>query len=199
MNYSIIYADPPYFYNKRTKNGRFGGGASSQYSMMTNEELLNIGPWIKEISHENCGLFLWTTPTHHEFAYQLMREWGFIPKNYGFTWTKMTKDGKKPRFLTGYYTKGNSEICLFGTRGKITPISNYVGQAILEPLREHSRKPDTARDRIVQLFGDVKRIELFARKKTEGWDSLGNDLNGKDIRDKDTWNDLLMAKNQTVK
>ena len=56
------------------------------------------------------------------------------------------------------------------------PISNYVSSAILSPRREHSRKPDEAIDRIVKLYGDVPRIELFARQKSPGWDSWGNEI-----------------------
>lgn len=43
------------------------------------------------------------------------------------------------------------------------------------PRREHSRKPDEVRDRIVALMGDVPRIELFARQSAPGWDSWGNE------------------------
>jgi N6-adenosine-specific RNA methylase IME4 len=32
------------------------------------------------------------------------------------------------------------------------------------------------RDRIVELMGDVPRIELFARAKTEGWSVWGNEI-----------------------
>jgi N6-adenosine-specific RNA methylase IME4 len=39
------------------------------------------------------------------------------------------------------------------------------------------------RDRIVQLLGDLPRIELFAREKAEGWDAIGYEVNGLDIRD----------------
>ena len=46
----------------------------------------------------------------------------------------------------------------------------------MSKIREHSQKPDEARDRIVQLFGDVPRIELFARQKVDGWDSWGNEI-----------------------
>ena len=42
--------------------------------------------------------------------------------------------------------------------------------------REHSRKPDCVRDRIVELIGDLPRIELFARQKVQGWDSWGDQL-----------------------
>ena len=31
-------------------------------------------------------------------------------------------------------------------------------------------------DKIIELFGDIPRIELFARQKTEGWDAWGNEI-----------------------
>ena len=56
------------------------------------------------------------------------------------------------------------------------PVSNKVSSAILSPRREHSRKPDEVRERIVELFGDIPRIELFARQKVDGWDSWGDEI-----------------------
>ena len=38
----------------------------------------------------------------------------------------------------------------------------------MSPVEEHSKKPDEARKRIVELIGDVPRIELFARQSTDG-------------------------------
>jgi len=35
---------------------------------------------------------------------------------------------------------------------------------------------DEVRDNIVKLMGDLPRIELFARQKTEGWDVWGNEV-----------------------
>ncbi len=43
-------------------------------------------------------------------------------------------------------------------------------------LEEHSKKPDVVRERIVELFGDLPRVELFARQQIEGWDSFGNEI-----------------------
>jgi len=37
-------------------------------------------------------------------------------------------------------------------------------------------KPDEVRNKIVELFGDLPRIELFAREKVEGWASWGNEI-----------------------
>ena len=50
-------------------------------------------------------------------------------------------------------------------------------------IMEHSRKPDEIRDRIVALCGDVPRIELFARQRHDGWDCLGDEIDGRDIRE----------------
>jgi site-specific DNA-methyltransferase (adenine-specific) len=47
---------------------------------------------------------------------------------------------------------------------------------IFATIREHSQKPDEVKDRILQLVGDLPRIELFAREKTEGWDVWGNEV-----------------------
>jgi len=46
----------------------------------------------------------------------------------------------------------------------------------MTPKMAHSRKPIEVRDRIVQMLGDLPRIELFARRKVEGWDSWGNEV-----------------------
>lgn len=78
----------------------------------------------------------------------------------------------------GYWTRANGEIYLLATKGKNYPrrINAGVQQAIIEPKREHSRKPDIARERIIDLLGDLPRIELFARQQVEGWDCWGNEV-----------------------
>ncbi len=35
---------------------------------------------------------------------------------------------------------------------------------------------------IVKWSGDLPRIELFARQRTEGWTCIGNEISGKDIK-----------------
>lgn len=43
-------------------------------------------------------------------------------------------------------------------------------------MKQHSRKPNKVRNRIVALVGDTPRIELFAREKIKGWDAWGNEV-----------------------
>lgn len=52
-----------------------------------------------------------------------------------------------------------------------------VQQVVLAPRREHSRKPDEARQRIEQFFGpSARKLELFARQQVEGWVAWGNEV-----------------------
>lgn len=76
----------------------------------------------------------------------------------------------------GNWTRANTEDCLIAVRGKPKRIDASVRQLVVTPLREHSRKPDEVRDRIVQLMGDVPRAELFARQQYAGWDCFGDEI-----------------------
>jgi len=56
-------------------------------------------------------------------------------------------------------------------------VKNKKVRALIESERQHhSKKPDEVRVRIVELFGDISRIELFARQRTDGWDVWGNEV-----------------------
>jgi len=54
----------------------------------------------------------------------------------------------------------------------------------MHPRLGHSVKPPVVRDRIVQLFGDLPRIELFGRQETPGWDAAGFGIDGISLQEK---------------
>ena len=66
-------------------------------------------------------------------------------------------------------------------KGKPKRANAGVHQVVNTRWEKHSKKPEEAKKRRVQLMGDVPRIELFAREKTEGWDSIGDGIDGLDI------------------
>lgn len=76
----------------------------------------------------------------------------------------------------GYWTRANAEICLLDTKGKPKRNSNKVSQLIISPIQEHSKKPAITRNKIIELVGDLPKVELFARQKIEGWDAWGNEI-----------------------
>ena len=172
--YNIVYADPPWKYNSRANHKtRFRGGACGHYPLMPMKDIEALP--IPQIADENCVLFLWTTFPCLADQIKLFEKWGFKYKTLGFSWIKTNPKNGKPFFGVGYYAKSNCEVCLMGVKGKIKPISNYVSSCVIAPRREHSRKPDEIRERIVELFGDIPRIELFAREHADGWDCWGNE------------------------
>ncbi|MDD5022181.1 MAG: MT-A70 family methyltransferase [Endomicrobiaceae bacterium] len=174
--YNIIYADPPWKYNARNnQNTRFGGGAAGHYPVMSYKDIAALP--IGNIAADNCALFLWVTFPHLLEQIQIFESWGFTYRTLGFSWIKTNPKNGKPFFGIGYYSKSNCEVCLLGVRGKMVPVNNLVSSCVISPRREHSRKPDEVGERIVTMFGDIPRIELFARKHTDGWDCWGNEVN----------------------
>jgi len=171
--YQIIYADPPWAYRNM---GNIQATASAQYSTMNNQDICNMGFQVDEICDDNCILFLWATFPKIQEALDVIKAWGFEYKTVGFTWVKTNPKNGKPFFGVGWYTKSNAEVCLIGVRGKAPKESNSISSIVIEPRGKHSSKPDEVRKRIVEFCGDIPRIELFAREKTEGWDVWGNEV-----------------------
>ena len=173
--YSILYIDPPWKYNSRANHKtRFRGGAEGHYDLMSMEEIKALP--VPELADENCALFLWCTFPYLEDQIKLFKHWGFKYKTVGFTWVKTNTKNNNPFFGVGYYAKSNAEVCLLGIKGKMKPVSNNISSIVITPRREHSRKPDEVRENIVKLFGDIPRLEMFARQKFTGWDVFGNEV-----------------------
>ena len=177
--YNIIYADPPWMYKDKRKGKKISGGATNHYKTMNIRDIEKMGNIIEKISDKDCMLFMWATFPNLIEALKTIKAWGFTYKTLGFSWVKTNKKDGKPFFGIGYYTKSNCEVCLLATKGKPSnlKISNYISSCIISERREHSRKPDEARQRIEQLVGQVPKIELFARQEVEGWDCWGNEVN----------------------
>ena len=173
---NIIYADPPWQYKVWSKKGN-GRSAESHYKTLSIKEIVNMKDFIKDISADDCVLFIWITYPCLKGAIQVIEEWGFTYKTCGFAWVKRNKKANSWFWGMGYWTRANSELCLIATKGKIKRISRKVHQIIDTPIEEHSKKPAVVRDRIVELMGNLPKIELFAREKTDGWDVWGNEVN----------------------
>jgi len=180
--YQIIYADPPWsYYNDTTldspKNVKEGGMRYPPYKVMASLEIKALP--VASISDKNCVLFIWTTDYHLERCMQVIEAWGFKYKTVGFAWLKKNKQGKPVCFMGAYTMKSGIELCLLATKGVDAHklVEKYGVRGLIESEREeHSKKPNEARDRIVKLFGDKPRIELFARQKIDGWDVWGNEI-----------------------
>ena len=172
--YQVIYADPPWHFRTYSKKGRDRCPDNKHYQTMNLDWVKGLP--ISEIADDNCALFLWVIDPMLPQGLEVMKSWGFKFKTVAFTWVK--KNRVSDGFFTGlgYWTRGNPEMCLLGTRGKPKRISKSVPQLNISSRREHSRKPDEIREAIVELMGDVPRVELFARHHFDGWDAWGDEV-----------------------
>jgi len=142
---------------------------------MSIKEICNLP--IKDIADKDCILFLWTIDSHLLQAIEVIKSWNFKYKTIGFTWIKQYKSGSYC-YNFGSYTLKSTEICLIALKGKLKNIkkANNVKGLVFAERTKHSKKPDIIRNKIVDLCGDLPRIELFARQKADGWDSWGNEI-----------------------
>ena len=170
--YNIIYADPPWSYKDKALAGNRGAGC--KYSTQS-AEWLNKLP-VKNLSKDNCILFMWVTMPKLNECFALIESWGFEYKTCAFTWVKKNKLKNTWFMGMGRWTRANAELCLIATKGKPKRINAGLISVIDTPIERHSKKPDCVRGKIVELCGDLPRIELFAREKTEGWDVWGNEV-----------------------
>lgn len=203
--YDIIYADPPWKYKDEKGNDpKLGGitydvmslqdikGMGAWIASVANKNSLlflwTTMPMLREglevidawgYTYITCG-FNWvkTNPSKEVKYATLMKNDDFPGLGVRrIATTNMIDINKDIYSGLGSYVCGNSELCLIGKRGNgLKRISKSVKQIVFAPRLKHSSKPDEIRKRIELLYGDVKKVELFARERADGWDSLGSEL-----------------------
>jgi N6-adenosine-specific RNA methylase IME4 len=193
--YSLIYADPPWFYGNTISNG----AAADHYSTMKLIDIKRLPVW--ELAAENAVLAMWYTGTHNQEAIELAEAWGFTVRTMkGFTWVKLNQNAElrinkalaegevndfydfldllnaETRMNGGNHTRANTEDLLIATRGAGLERKHAgIKQVVYSPLGAHSEKPWEVRHRLELLYGDVPRIELFSRSAAPGWHHWGNE------------------------
>ena len=170
--YEVIYADPPWSYRDQARAGN--RGATFKYPLMNDKDISKLP--VRDMVAENALLFLWVTWPKLAEALPVIEAWGFEYRTLGFVWVKRTHKSDRLAWGMGNWTRANTEPCLLAIRGKPKRQSASVHQVVEAARGPHSKKPPEIRDRIVDLAGDIPRIELFARDTSKGWDAWGNQV-----------------------
>jgi N6-adenosine-specific RNA methylase IME4 len=98
----------------------------------------------------------------------LAAAWGFKYKAQ-FVWDKVKHN-------MGHYNSVRHEMLLVCTKGSCTPQVTKLYDSVQSIERAgHSVKPDEFRAIIDTLYPNGNRIELFARRPAEGWQTWGNE------------------------
>lgn len=163
--YRIIYADPPWKYGDTLLMGY--GPAEFHYPTMTIEDLCILP--VKDLADDNAVLFIWATSPFLEDVFTIIKAWGFEYKT-SFVWDKVGHN-------FGHYNSVRHEFLLVCTRGSCTPDNLKLFDSVqtIEKSDKHSEKPEEFRNIIDTLYTHGKRIELFSRRKVDGWEAWGNE------------------------
>jgi N6-adenosine-specific RNA methylase IME4 len=164
--YGVLYADPPYRFEPRSRISGMDRSADNHYGTMTVEEIAAL----KVPAAKNCVLFLWATAPMMPAALKIMEAWGFIYRTQ-IVWVK-------DRIGTGYWFRNKHEILLIGTRGNVpAPAPGTQFPSVIEaPVGAHSEKPEAIAEMIEAMFPNVPKLEMFARRPRAGWDIWGNEV-----------------------
>ena len=141
---------------------------------------------VNVIADKDAVLFMWAVNSKLQDAFRVIRAWGFEYKTLAFVWVKRNAGGEGWFWGMGSWTRANSELCLLATRGNPKSVSNSVHSVVDSVIGQHSAKPNEVRKRIVDLMGDLPRLEMFARgdkvkdlfdyNRFDGWDVYGNEV-----------------------
>jgi len=168
--FGAILCDPPWRFETWSDKGR-DRSPDKHYQTMGTVQIAAMP--VDQLAREDCILFLWTTWPKIEDAFIVIEQWGFTYKTCAFCWTKLANG--EVQMGTGYWTRANTEPCLLATRGRPQRINRDISQAIVEPRREHSRKPDCVYERIERLV-EGPYLELWSRTARAGWTQWGEEV-----------------------
>ncbi len=178
--YSLAYADPCWSFTAWDSETGLDRAPDAHYETMTVTQMISLAPNMSK----NSLLAMWVYDPMLPAAMTLGHEWGFEFVTVLFRWFKTTDDQlrmfdptPKPNFGMGYHTRGGAcEECWLFKRGTGLPVLRHdIRKEFFRPIREHSRKPDEVAGWLVDLYGDVPRLEMFARTQRKGWDVMGNE------------------------
>lgn len=162
--FDVVYADPPWRYDFSETTSR---DIENQYPTMTLEDIKALDV----PSADDCVLFLWATAPKLIEAIEVVKAWGFEYKTCA-VWDK-------EKIGMGYWFRGQHELLLVGTKGKVSPPepSARVSSVYSEPRGVHSAKPDYYYTLIENMCPGRRYLELFARRKhSESWEVWGNEV-----------------------
>lgn len=184
LAYGAIVADPPWSFRGYTEQ-LSDRDVQRHYATIGLADIKALP--VRSIAAADAHLFLWVTGPSLPFAFDVIEAWGFRYSGVAFTWVKMKRafDARQLRLVPtleadlhvglGFTTRKNAEFCLLARRGNARRVAKNVREVILSPVREHSRKPDEAYER-VQSYCEGPYLELFARTARPGFDSWGNEV-----------------------
>lgn len=170
--YDLILADPPW---KQAKGGKksvrpISSGTELDYSVCSLDEIKEHLQQATSLCSENSILFLWTIDKYLFEAQRIAKELGY-KLHARMIWNKVT--GIPAAFTVRY----GHEYLLYMYKGKLKPVAleerGKIHTVFTEKVQKHSQKPEISYEIINRLYPDLKKLEMYARNKRDGYDRWG--------------------------
>ncbi len=178
--YKCLVVDPAWDQGKTGKRkARPNQGIDLDYKTMTPHEIESLD--LYKYALDDSFIWLWATNSKSRetgkpilyHALQLLEYWHF---NF---YTMLTWDKKTGPCPFGPY-QITTEYCLFGYKGKFSVPKESLGKmktCFTAPVVRHSEKPDLFYENVAKYFPGP-RADFFARKRHEGFDAYGDQVEG---------------------
>lgn len=187
MKFKTIYMDPPWMIctggtSKRKKTGiqhKGWGTPQNHYPVMKIDDIINELQFVKDISGDQCHLYMWVVNNNLEDAFKLINNLGFKYIT-NLCWTK-------DKMGMGQYFRGQHELLFFCRKGDPLPYKYKDGKKVTistlvnQKKDIHSKKPDIFYD-IIESISYGPYLELFARNRRQDWFSWGPHSNINDLK-----------------
>lgn len=172
MTYDVIVIDPPWEMKKSKRKVR-PNQIAMDYPTMSLDDIKKLN--VKSLAEDNCMLFMWQIDKYLHNSLDILESWGF---KYLIT---MAWDKGNGMSLHGFNRR--TEYVVVGYRGKVDsfPKRPTVKTSFSAKSTGHSIKPDVFYEMLDVIPGT--KVDVFARRSREGWDCIGNEIDGKDIRE----------------
>ena len=184
--YALVVADPPWQHLDQLPGVKRSAGAHYRTMSVDEIEAFHLPPIARD-----AALLLWRVASMQDEALSVALSWGFRVKSE-IVWAKVSDHSPvlgsedaggasietlRLRIGMGRYVRNCHETCLIATRGKAASLvlRHDVPSVFFAPRGRHSEKPDRFYQIAEQLFPGP-RIEMFARRRREGWDQVGDEL-----------------------
>jgi N6-adenosine-specific RNA methylase IME4 len=164
--YRCLVIDPPWPIEKIDREVRPNQGQFLDYPTMTIDEIKALDVPGK-YDPNGCHVYLWVTHKYLPTGLILFDEWG-IKYQCLMTWVK-------PTGMTPYSWMYDTEHVLFGRVGSLPLEKLGLKLSFEASITKHSEKPDIFFER-VKLASPEKRLNMFARKERDGFESWGNEV-----------------------
>lgn len=185
--FEAIAADPNWRFD--TYDGKITSRSVENHYETALIEQISALP-VRDVAARDCHLFLWITGSQLARGAHLpiMKAWGFRPSSVAFVWVKINNNALQGQFMRpatptdffmslGHTTRQNCEFVMLGRRGNARRIAKDVRQVIIEPRRQHSRKPEQFYASVERYVGQgARKLELHARQERAGWTAWGDEI-----------------------